>query len=54
MKWEWKGRRLAPLHTILRRLVVLPVLMVAHGLVFAAVLVGWGFDAALQAWRGRT
>ena len=52
MKWEWKGKRLAPLHTIARRLLALPVLRVAQCLVFAATLAGWGWDEAMRTWQG--
>lgn len=51
MKWEWKGRRLAPPHIIARRLLALPVLWLAQCLVFVATLAGWGWDDAVQSWR---
>ena len=53
MKWEWNGRRLAPLHTIARRLLALPMLRAAQCLVFLANLVGCGFDEAMREWRNR-
>lgn len=51
MKWEWKGRRLADPLTIARRLVAWPFLMAGRCMVFAAMLIGWGWDSAAQIWR---
>jgi hypothetical protein len=51
MKWEWKGKLLAPLNTIIRRMLALPVLRVAQCVVFAATLAGWGWDDAVRTWR---
>lgn len=50
MKWEWKGRRLAPPLTILRRLLALPLLRLAQCAVFLATWLGWGFDVAKDEW----
>ena len=51
MKWGWNGRRLADPLTMVRRLLALPVLRVAQGLVFVATLLGWGWDDAMRTWR---
>lgn len=52
MKWEWEGRRLADPLTIARRLLALPVFMAGKCLAFIGALIGWGWDSAMQVWRG--
>ena len=51
MKWEWKGRRLADPLTIARRMLALPV-FTGKRLDFIGALIGWGWDSAMQVWRG--
>jgi len=51
MKWEYKGRKLARPDQIIRRLAAWPLMQAAEALLFVAVLIGWGWDDAAQAWR---
>lgn len=51
MKWEWKGRRLAPPWMIARRLLALPLLRAAQILVFVFTFLGWGCSEAKSAWN---
>ncbi len=50
MKWQYKGQRLAPPITIIRRLIALPILRLAQCLVFASIWFGWGIDDAKDFW----
>ena len=49
--WTWNGRRLAPLHTIVRRLAFAPLIELARCALWAAVAGGWGLDEATDMWR---
>ncbi len=51
MKWEWKGRKLAPIHMIALRLLLWPALMAAKCVAAAAVWIGWGKADAVRLWR---
>ncbi len=51
MKWEYKGQRLARLDVIARRLIAWPMLIVVEALLFVAVLIGWGWEEAVDAWK---
>jgi hypothetical protein len=49
--WSYGGRELAPPWTIARRVMAWPLMMAARLLFCAAIGLGWGWDAACDAWE---
>ena len=48
--WSYGGRELAPPWTIARRAIAWPLMMAARLAFCGAVALGWGLDAAADAW----
>ena len=50
MKWEYRGNKLNPLHVIMLRVLIWPVLQFSRCLLFASVFIGWGAYDAKRVW----
>lgn len=50
-RWQWKGRRLAAPHVILRRLAAWPVFQAGRLLMCAGAALGWGPGVAWDTWK---